>query len=123
MQENDITGIPVTDPEDNKLVGILTNRDVRFVTDTSILVSDIMTKEDLITVRENITPEEAKKTLHANRIEKLLVTDESGCLVGLMTVKDLEKAGKHPNAAKDSRGVFVLLQRHLLVKQAFAVLL
>lgn len=104
MHENHITGIPVTDPEDNKLVGILTNRDVRFVKDTSTLVRDIMTKENLITVRENITPEEAKETLHANRIEKLLVTNEEGCLVGLMTVKDLEKAGKHPNAAKDAKG-------------------
>ncbi|MEM6603743.1 MAG: IMP dehydrogenase [Pseudomonadota bacterium] len=104
MQEHGITGIPVTDPENNKLIGILTNRDVRFASDDTILVQDLMTQENLVTVQDNIAPEEAKRILHANRIEKLLVTNEEGCLVGLITVKDLEKAGKHPHACKDSQG-------------------
>ncbi len=103
MRTHNISGIPVTD-ESGKLVGILTNRDVRFVTDDRALVSELMTKEKLITVRENIQPEEAKRILHGHRIEKLLVVDDHFHCVGLITVKDIEKAVSHPNACKDRYG-------------------
>lgn len=104
MREHNISGIPVTDEQTQKLVGILTNRDVRFVTDETVLVKDVMTKENLITASQNITHDEAKKILHKHRIEKLLVVDSEGRLTGLITVKDLEKAGHNPNATKDSKG-------------------
>ncbi len=87
-----------------KLVGILTNRDVRFATDPEQPVSELMTKDKLITVREGVTQEEAKKLLHQHRIEKLLVVDENYRCVGLITVKDIEKAVANPNAAKDEQG-------------------
>jgi IMP dehydrogenase len=87
-----------------KLVGILTNRDVRFATDTRQRVRELMTKENLVTVRENVPVEEAKRLLHQHRIEKLVVVDEEYRCVGLITVKDIEKAQKHPNACKDERG-------------------
>jgi IMP dehydrogenase len=103
MREHGITGIPVTDSHKG-LVGILTNRDVRFVTDDSVLVSDLMTHENLVTVKGNIDLSQAKKILHANRIEKLLVIDDSNILIGLITVKDIERAGTFPNATKDSKG-------------------
>lgn len=103
MREHGITGIPVTDNH-KSLVGILTNRDVRFVTDESILVSELMTKDNLVTVKGHIDLIEAKKILHANRIEKLLVTDNDNVLIGLITVKDIERAGTFPNATKDSKG-------------------
>jgi IMP dehydrogenase len=86
MKENGITGIPVTD-KNNCPVGILTNRDVRFVTDDSILVSKLMTHENLVTVKGNIPLSEAKTILHAHRIEKLLVTNNDNVLIGLITVK------------------------------------
>ena len=104
MKQYNISGIPVTDPITQKLIGILTHRDARFAMDESILVQDLMTKENLVTVHENIAPEEAKKLLHKHRIEKLLVTDSNERLVGLITVKDLEKAGLHPHATKDEKG-------------------
>lgn len=103
MSENGITGIPVTD-EENRPVGILTNRDVRFVTNDSILVSELMTKENLVTVTGNINLNEAKSILHANRIEKLLIVDENNVLNGLITVKDIERAELFPRATKDSKG-------------------
>ncbi len=105
MKAHGISGIPVVEGGGNgragKLVGILTNRDVRFATDPEQLVSELMTKDKLITVREGVTHAEAKKLLHQHRIEKLLVVDENYRCVGLITVKDIEKAVTNPNACKD----------------------
>lgn len=102
MQEHDISGIPVVEKDDT-LVGILTNRDVRFADRLQQPVKELMTR-DVITVRENVEREEARKLLHKHRIEKLLVVDESHHCVGLITVKDIEKAKKFPHATKDSMG-------------------
>ena len=103
MRKNKISGIPVV--EDNKkLVGILTNRDVRFVSDLRIKVKDLMTKNNLQTVREDVNMEKAKQILHKFRIEKLVVVDKDYKCVGLITVKDIEKARKYPNACKDTKG-------------------
>ncbi|MFN9355426.1 MAG: IMP dehydrogenase, partial [Alphaproteobacteria bacterium] len=99
-----ISGIPVVEPSSGKLVGILTNRDVRFATDLRQPVSQLMTRERLVTVRQNIGMDEAKRLLHQHRIEKLLVVDDQFRCIGLITVKDIEKAESHPNAAKDSQG-------------------
>ncbi|MDE2184394.1 MAG: IMP dehydrogenase [Alphaproteobacteria bacterium] len=107
MERHNISGVPVvTDSHGGagKLVGILTHRDVRFATDRRQPVAELMTKENLVTVREGVTMDEAKKLLHARRIEKLLVVDEAYRCVGLITVKDIEKAQKYPNACKDERG-------------------
>ncbi|MGB7175788.1 MAG: IMP dehydrogenase [Xanthobacteraceae bacterium] len=111
MQENRISGIPVVEGGGNgqskgpgKLVGILTNRDVRFATDTRQKISELMTKDRLVTVRENVDQVEAKKLLHQHRIEKLLVVDAQYRCVGLITVKDIEKAVANPNACKDEQG-------------------
>src|SRR5947199_1084452 len=108
MQDHRISGIPVVEGGGHgragRLVGILTNRDVRFATDPEQKVSELMTREKLITVREGVTQEEAKKLLHQHRIEKLLVVDENYRCVGLITVKDIEKAVANPNAAKDEQG-------------------
>ncbi len=108
MKENGISGIPVVEGggsgKAGKLVGILTNRDVRFATDPSQRVSDLMTKDRLVTVRENVGQHEAKKLLHQYRIEKLLVVDADYRCVGLITVKDIEKAVANPNACKDEQG-------------------
>jgi IMP dehydrogenase len=87
-----------------KLVGILTNRDLRFLLDLDLTAADLMTKDNLVTVGQGISVEEAKKKLHANRIEKLLVVDEHFNLKGLITVKDIMKMITYPNAAKDSLG-------------------
>ena len=97
-----ISGVPVT--QGNKLVGILTNRDLRFEERLDLPVKKVMTKENLITVPVGTTLEKAEKLLHKNRIEKLLVVDESQELKGLITVKDIQKKRKYPNASKDSRG-------------------
>ena len=108
MRNNNISGIPVTEGGQNgragKLVGILTNRDVRFATNPRQPISELMTHENLITVHEGVTQEEAKRLLHAHRIEKLLVVDDAYACVGLITVKDIEKAVANPNANKDSQG-------------------
>jgi IMP dehydrogenase len=107
MEQHHISGIPVVEPNGKgpgKLVGILTNRDVRFAQDYSQKVAELMTKEDLITVRDGIPIEDAKALLHKHRIEKLVVVDEAYNCVGLVTVKDIEKAQKFPNACKDERG-------------------
>ena len=108
MKENGISGIPVVEGGGSgrvgKLVGILTNRDVRFATDLSQKVSDLMTKDRLVTVRENVGQDEAKRLLHQYRIEKLLVVDAEYRCVGLITVKDIEKAVANPNACKDEQG-------------------
>ncbi|MGE3149882.1 MAG: IMP dehydrogenase [Pseudorhodoplanes sp.] len=104
MKEHRISGVPVVESAGKgKLVGILTNRDVRFATDARQKVSDLMTKK-LVTVREGVGQEEAKKLLHQHRIEKLLVVDENYRCVGLITVKDIEKAVANPNACKDEQG-------------------
>jgi IMP dehydrogenase len=107
MKENRISGIPVVEGggsgKAGKLVGILTNRDVRFATDPRQKVSELMTKK-LITVREGVSQDEAKRLLHQHRIEKLLVVDEQYRCVGLITVKDIEKAVANPNACKDEQG-------------------
>ena len=103
MTENKISGVPVTE-KGGKLVGILTNRDVRFASNPSQKVSELMTHENLVTVKEAVGLEEAKRLLHQHRIEKLLVVDDDYHCVGLITVKDMEKAQLHPNAAKDEQG-------------------
>ena len=103
MTENKISGVPVTE-KGGKLSGILTNRDVRFASNPNQKVSELMTHEDLVTVQEAVGHEEAKRLLHQHRIEKLLVVDDDYHCVGLITVKDMEKAQLHPNAAKDQRG-------------------
>tara|TARA_B100001093_G_scaffold106296_1_gene98629 strand:+ start:2999 stop:4453 length:1455 start_codon:yes stop_codon:yes gene_type:complete len=103
MEENSISGIPVV-AKGNILVGILTNRDVRFVTDYEITVSDLMTKDRIITVREDVSMEDAKSLLHKHRIEKLVVVDDKYKCIGLITVKDLEKAKLYPDATKDDLG-------------------
>jgi len=108
MREHGISGIPVVESggrgEPGKLVGILTNRDVRFATDPRQSVAELMTKERLITVGEGVGQEEAKRLLHQHRIEKLLVVDAQYRCVGLITVKDIEKAVANPFACKDEQG-------------------
>ena len=108
MAKNGITGVPVVEKKNGssngRLVGILTNRDVRFATNLDQPVSELMTKDKLITVKRSVSQAEAKKLLHHNRIEKLIVVDESYHCIGLITVKDIEKAAKHPNACKDEQG-------------------
>ena len=108
MKEHAISGIPVVEGGGNgkagTLVGILTNRDVRFATDPDQPVYDLMTKDDLVTVREGVGQEEAKRLLHQYRIEKLLVVDDKYRCVGLITVKDIEKAVTNPFACKDEQG-------------------
>src|ERR1700729_145400 len=97
-----ISGVPVT--KNGRLVGILTNRDLRFETRLDLPISDVMTKENLITVPVGTTLEEAEKILHHHRVEKLLVVDDQYALKGLITVKDIQKKLKYPNAAKDQQG-------------------
>ena len=109
MSDNQISGIPVVQPTKSKgtigrLVGILTNRDVRFATDLNQPVSELMTKEELITVKRSVSQDKAKKLLHQHRIEKLIVVDDDYRCIGLITVKDIEKAQKHPHASKDAEG-------------------
>jgi IMP dehydrogenase len=108
MKAHRISGVPVVEGGGNgkagKLVGILTNRDTRFATDLRQTVAELMTKDKLITVREGVNQDEAKRLLHQHRIEKLLVVDESYRCVGLITVKDIEKAVANPNACKDEQG-------------------
>jgi IMP dehydrogenase len=102
MHRYHISGLPVT--KDGRLVGILTNRDLRFEKRLDRKVSEVMTKENLVTGHPGIDPEEAKEILHAHRIEKLLIVDDRGRLVGLITVKDIEKTARFPAACKDSLG-------------------
>ena len=103
MSQHQISGIPVVE-RNGKLVGILTNRDVRFATDNATPVSALMTQEKLVTVREGVSSDEAKRLLHQRRIEKLLVVDDAYRCIGLITVKDIEKANKFPGASKDEKG-------------------
>jgi IMP dehydrogenase len=110
MREHGISGIPVVENggkgghTTGKLVGILTNRDVRFASDPNQKVRELMTHQNLVTVKENVAQDEAKRLLHQHRIEKLLVVDDAGQCVGLITVKDMEKSQLNPNAAKDAQG-------------------
>jgi len=109
MSRHSISGIPVVKAPTNgsaegKLVGILTNRDVRFATNMRQPVSELMTKDGLITVQKGVSGEEAMRLLHQHRIEKLLVVDDNYHCIGLITVKDIEKARLHPNASKDAQG-------------------
>ncbi|MGB7135920.1 MAG: IMP dehydrogenase, partial [Acidobacteriaceae bacterium] len=102
MRRYKISGVPVT--RKGKLVGILTNRDLRFETRTDIPIGEVMTKENLITVPVGTTLEQAEEILHHHRVEKLLVVDEHYELKGLITVKDIQKKLKYPNASKDEQG-------------------
>ncbi|MDO5536467.1 MAG: IMP dehydrogenase, partial [Desulfovibrionaceae bacterium] len=103
MHDFSISGLPVV--EHDELVGILTNRDVRFVEDgNKVLVKDMMTSGNLVTVPMGTSLDEAKRHLHEHRIEKLLVVDENKRLKGLITIKDIDKVQKYPNACKDDRG-------------------
>ncbi|WP_146553938.1 IMP dehydrogenase [Rummeliibacillus sp. SL167] len=100
-----ISGVPiVNNVEERKLVGIITNRDLRFVQDYSTKIDDVMTKEDLITAPVGTTLDEAEKMLQQYKIEKLPIVDENGVLTGLITIKDIEKVMEYPNAAKDEHG-------------------
>lgn len=103
MARYKISGLPVTDA-DGRLVGILTNRDLRFEVDHDRPISDLMTRENLVTVPQGTTLDEAKSLLHKHRIEKLLVVDDEGNLTGLITVKDIQKMSTYPNACKDHLG-------------------
>jgi IMP dehydrogenase len=104
MDEHKFSGIPVVEPgKKGKLVGILTNRDVRFATNMKTPVAELMTKK-LVTVKEGVNREDAQRLLHQHRIEKLLVVDNDYRCIGLVTVKDIEKAQKYPNACKDEQG-------------------
>jgi len=108
MERYRISGVPVVEGVRGngagRLVGILTNRDVRFATDRRQPVSELMTKDNLVTVREGVNADDAKRLLHQHRIEKIIVVDDAYRCVGLITVKDIEKAQQHPNACKDERG-------------------
>jgi IMP dehydrogenase len=103
-EQRKISGFPVVDRATGKLVGILTNRDMRFAANPETPASELMTSTNLITVREGVEPQEARDLLQRHRIERLIVVDDAYRAVGLVTVKDMEKAQAHPNAAKDGRG-------------------
>ncbi|MEP1514650.1 MAG: IMP dehydrogenase, partial [Nitratireductor sp.] len=110
MRSHGISGIPVVENggagghKTGRLVGILTNRDVRFASDPDQKVSELMTHENLVTVKDGVDQKEAQRLLHQRRIEKLLVVDEHGRCIGLITVKDIEKTQLNPNASKDAQG-------------------
>ncbi|MGO4437719.1 IMP dehydrogenase [Rhizobium sp. RAF56] len=108
MKHYSISGIPVVEngggQKSGRLVGILTNRDVRFASDPNQKIYELMTRENLVTVKESVDQQEAKRLLHTHRIEKLLVVDGEGRCVGLITVKDIEKSQLNPNASKDAQG-------------------
>ncbi|MBU8537851.1 IMP dehydrogenase [Falsiroseomonas tokyonensis] len=105
LQENHhISGVPVVERESGRLVGIITNRDVRFATDPNLRVYELMTRENLVTADADVTKDKARELLHKHRIEKLLVVDEAYRCVGLITVKDMDKAQANPNAVKDAMG-------------------
>lgn len=104
MEIHNISGIPVTDSKTKELKGIITNRDVRFASNQDQKVSELMTKENLVTVNEGVTQRKAKAELHKHRIEKLIVVDKKYRCIGLITVKDMEKSQLHPTACKDNQG-------------------
>ncbi len=103
MNEYKISGVPVVD-DDMTLIGIITNRDMRFITDMSAIIADVMTKAPLVTAKAGTTLEEAAKILQEHKIEKLPIVDENDTLQGLITIKDIEKKEKFPNANKDKHG-------------------
>ena len=103
-EKYNISGIPVVESGSQKLVGIITNRDIRFAKNLNQKVESLMTKKNLVTVQQNISMASAKKLLHQHRIEKLLVVDKNYKCIGLITVKDIEKAQKFPDASKDKMG-------------------
>lgn len=103
MAKYKISGVPIVDKK-RKLVGILTNRDLRFLTDFNIKISEVMTKENLVTAEVGTTLEQAQKILMKHKIEKLPLVDENGTLKGLITIKDIEKAVQYPNSARDNNG-------------------
>src|ERR671913_1183939 len=123
MKHNGISGIPVVERgpggSKGKLVGILTNRDVRFASNPGQKVSELMTKDRLITVREGVSQDEARHLLHQFRIEKLLVVDDHFRCIGLITVKDIEKQVAYPNAAKDSQGRLLVAAATTTGEQGF----
>lgn len=104
MSRHGISGLPVVERETNRLVGILTNRDVRFATDPAQRVYELMTRENLVTVRNGVDRDQARQLLHRHRIEKLLVVDDEDRCIGLITVKDMDRAVQYPQANKDSLG-------------------
>ena len=104
QDRHNISGIPVTERGTGRLVGIVTNRDVRFATDPNLRVYELMTRENLVTTSPDVTPDQARALLHKHRIEKLLVVDDAYRCVGLITVKDMDKAQANPNAVKDAMG-------------------
>ena len=107
-----ISGVPiVNNVEDQKLVGILTNRDLRFIEDYSILISDVMTTSNLVTASVGTTLKEAEKILQQHKIEKLPLVDDADVLKGLITIKDIEKVIEFPNAAKDKQGRLIEIGR------------
>lgn len=124
MAEYKISGIPVVEQGNTntagKLVGILTNRDVRFASDDRQKICELMTKDNLVVVREDIDAEEAKRILHQHRIEKLVVVDDEERCVGLMTVKDIEKAQLNPHATKDKQGRLRVGAATVVGKEALA---
>ncbi|WP_240796867.1 IMP dehydrogenase [Terasakiella sp. SH-1] len=103
-QEVSFSGFPVVERGTGKLVGIITNRDMRFAENPNQPISELMTKDNLVTVKGGVSGDEAKRLLHQNRVEKLLVVDDDYRCVGLITVQDIDKAETHPNACKDSQG-------------------
>ncbi len=103
MARYKISGVPIVD-ESHKLIGIITNRDIKFENDMTKNIEDVMTKENLITAKEGVTLEEAQQILKKHKIEKLPIVDEEGHLKGLITIKDIEKKIQYPNSAKDERG-------------------
>jgi IMP dehydrogenase len=125
MRQHSISGIPVVKPpvngsQDGKLVGILTNRDVRFATNQDQPVAELMTHENLITVKKGVARDEAMRVLHQHRIEKLLVVDEEYHCIGLITVKDIEKAQAHPRSAKDAEGRLLVAAATTVGEDGFA---
>lgn len=104
MSAAKISGLPVVERVSGKLVGILTNRDVRFATNMQQPISELMTSDNLVTAKANVTTAEAKHLLHLNRIEKVIIVDDAYKCIGLVTVKDIEKAKLNPNACKDDEG-------------------
>ena len=119
MSAHQISGIPVVERNNGKLVGILTNRDVRFASNPGQKVSELMTKDRLITVREGVSQDEARHLLHQFRIEKLLVVDDHFRCIGLITVKDIEKQVAYPNAAKDVQGRLLVAAATTTGEQGF----
>ncbi|KKH62446.1 hypothetical protein DU75_04915, partial [Methanosarcina mazei] len=103
MERYRISGVPVTD-NNKRLVGIITNRDIRFETDPSKKIDDVMTKKNLVTAKSGISMDEAQEIMKAHKIEKLPLVDDDGILIGLITIKDIEKSIQYPNSAKDKGG-------------------